>query len=1158
MLTPFIHLKVHSAYSLAESAIRISDMVAYCKKHQMPAIALTDTHNMFGAMEFSLALAKEGIQPILGIKLSVIGSPSDPDKKPQLNAETLIDYVTVIAATRQGYQNMTKLISRAYLAHGAEKIPYVTPQQLFDLSDGLIVLMGTQSALGRGILHGHLDFAQNILLEYHKVFQDRLYVEVSRVGESHELWSEDRFIGLAHQHSVPLVATNEAFFVHEDQHQAHDALLCIANGAYVTQDDRPKVTRHQRLKTPDEMVALFADLPEALENTLVIARRCDFFLEPVTPMLPPFPCDKGEGEELKNQAFEGLKMRLETQVLPGITDEAEKKATIQIYEDRLNFEIGIIGRMGYSGYYLIVADFIKWAKSQDIPVGPGRGSGAGSLVAWSLTITDVDPIALNLLFERFLNPERISMPDFDIDFCQDRRDEVIEYVCQKYGHDRVAQIITFGKLQARAVLRDVGRVLGMSYNQVDGICKLIPNNPTSPVTLAEAFAQDPALQLQCREEQGVQKLYDIGIQLEGLYRHASTHAAGVVIGGEPLENIVPLYHDGVSPLPATQFNMKYVELAGLVKFDFLGLRTLTVIQRAIELLKDRDIHINISQIPLNDETTFHMLQRLETFGVFQLDGAGMRDVLRKLHPNRFEELVALVALYRPGPMDDIPRYLACKHGQEEITYAHPMLEEILSETFGVMVYQEQVMQIAQTLAGYSLGQADLLRRAMGKKIKSEMDAQQAIFLEGCEKNNIPKQAASQIFDQMAKFASYGFNKCHSAPYALITYQTAFVKANYPVEFMAAQMTYDMQNTDKLNMGREEMNRLHIPLLPPDINASHPDFSVEKVADDKLGVRYALAAIKNVGRASMEAVVEERTLNGPYKDIVDFSRRLDPKHLNRRALEHLIAAGTFDLLHGNRAQLMNNLDLILRYAGEKHRQKDTRQQSLFGSSQDMTDTKIELAPSQPWTASERGQQEFDAIGFYLSEHPLEAFKDFLTSMKVRTYQSLTSEAIGSEGATYTLAGVVMSKKERISPKSGQKYAFVQLSDFTGMFEGVVFSDVYQASRALIEEGTKVLVRANVRADGESLRLIIQSIQALDEAPVMSSGTLRIQVSDARSLPALKDLFQISGMGTTRVELEVQTTPHVCKIALKSRYNITPKSLESLELIPHLTHWEVLAA
>src|SRR5216684_3746061 len=877
----FVHLRAHSAYSLSAGAIKVKELVGLCKKHGMPALALTDTGNLFGALEFAQAASEVGVQPIIGCEL---GLRRESDGRAiRIGPAPPPDSVVLLAQNERGYRNLLKLVSKSFLETAGGEPPQLDLAALEGSSDGLLLLTGGPAGpLGRLLLDGQGPAAEALLARLALLFPGRLYVELMRHGLPAEDRIEAALIDLAYASDLPLVATNGVFFATAEFYEAHDVLLCIAEGTVVGEPNRRRLTQQHHFKAPAAMRLLFADLPEAIDNTLVIARRCAYMPEPRKPILPPFPTPSGrdEQEELRAMAWDGLDLRLRTQVFQPGMSESQRDEAAQPYRERLDFELNVIVEMGFAGYFLIVAEFIQWAKAQGIPVGPGRGSGAGSCVAWSLTITDLDPLRFGLLFERFLNPERVSMPDFDIDFCQDRRDEVLRHVQEKYGRDRVAQIITFGKLQARAVLRDVGRVLEMPYGQVDRICKLVPNNPANPVTLQQAIDGDPTLQDMRETDETVARLMTNALKLEGLYRHASTHAAGVVIGDRPLEELVPLYRDPRSGMPVTQFNMKYVELAGLVKFDFLGLKTLTVLARAVELLKSRGIALDLSTIPLDDAASFDLITRGDTVGVFQLEGQGMRDMLKKLRPNRFEDVIAIVALYRPGPMDDIPKYIKVRNGEEKPDYLHPMIRHILEETFGVMVYQEQVMQIAQVLSGFTLGAADLLRRAMGKKIKSEMEAQRRGFIDGAVARGVAAAQAEMIFEKVEKFAGYGFNKCHSAPYALVAYQTAYLKANYPVEFLAASMTLDLGNTDKLNVFRQELDRLGIKLLPPDINRSEVAFTVEQTTSGA-AIRYALAAVKGVGAAAMESLVAERKANGRFRELFDFARRVDARSFNKR-------------------------------------------------------------------------------------------------------------------------------------------------------------------------------------------------------------------------------------------------------------------------------------
>ncbi|MFQ5625961.1 MAG: DNA polymerase III subunit alpha, partial [Methyloligellaceae bacterium] len=886
---PFVHLRLHSAYSLLEGALPISKLTELAVACKMPALALTDRNNLFGALEFSEALAKAGVQPIIGCTLRVDfaeikrnGGKVEAKLESPDSCKEAGGALALLAKDEAGYANLLLLSSKAFLGHDGVSDPFVTFDDLNEHHYGLIALTGgPEGPVDQAVRVGHADLARNRLEMLAATFGDRLYVELQRHGLEDEKAVEPDLLSLAYDLKLPLVAANQPYFPAPDDFEAHDALICIAEGSYIGVDDRRRLSPQHYFKSAAEMSALFSDLPEALENTVEIARRCAFRPRTRKPILPQWSTGanqtsgaslEDEASELKTQAEQGLRQRLRQEGPAAGFEET-------LYWERLERELEIITRMAYAGYFLIVADFIKWAKNAHIPVGPGRGSGAGSVIAWALTITDLDPIRFGLLFERFLNPERVSMPDFDIDFCQDRRDEVIAYVQEKYGAGRVAQIITFGKLQARAVLRDVGRVLQMPYGHVDRLCKMVPADPANPVSLAEAIAAEPKLREEREREPIVARLLNIGQRLEGLYRHASTHAAGIVIGDRPLTELVPLYRDPRSSLPATQFNMKWVEAAGLVKFDFLGLKTLTVIEKTKKLIAHRGEDIDPVRLPLDDKRTFALLAEAETVGVFQLESTGMRDALRKLKPDRFEDIIAMVALYRPGPMANIESFINRKHGTEDPDYLHSLIKPILEETYGVIIYQEQVMQIAQVLSGYSLGEADLLRRAMGKKIKKEMDEQRARFVEGAVANNVERGRAEYIFALVAKFAGYGFNKSHAAAYALLAYQTAYLKANYPVEFLAASMTLDMGNTDKLNVFVQDARRAGISIEPPSVNASHAEFNAVENS-----IRYALGALKNMGRVAAQHIIDERESNGLYESLADFAHRLNGRAMNNRGLE----------------------------------------------------------------------------------------------------------------------------------------------------------------------------------------------------------------------------------------------------------------------------------
>src|SRR5262247_1670053 len=972
----FVHLHVHSSYSLLEGALKIAQLAELAKADRQPALALTDTDNMFGALEFSDKMAGVGIQPIIGCALAIDFGDQDANPRAGAGAPALERPRIVLLASREaGYRSLMRLNSRAFLETPPNEQPHLKLAWLEGETEGLVALTGGPGGpLDAAIVAGQGNLAGGRCEALARLFGDRLYIELQRHGMSGERVAEPALVELAYARGIPLVAANEPLFAKREDYEAHDALICIAEGRLVVETDRRQLTVEHRFKTRAEMVELFADLPEAVASTVEIAQRCAFRPQVQKPILPRFSVGSegaavDEAAELRRRAEAGLEHRIKSHgIAPG--------RTVEEYHERLAFELKVIEGMKYPGYFLIVSDFIQWAKGEGIPVGPGRGSGAGSLVAYSLTITDLDPIRFGLLFERFLNPERVSMPDFDIDFCQDRRDEVIGYVQQRYGRDRVAQIITFGTLQARGVLRDVGRVLQLPYGQVDKLCKLVPQNPANPVTLKRAIEDEPRLQAERDRDPVVRRAFDIAQKLEGLHRHASTHAAGIVIGERSLSELVPLYRDPKSNMPVTQFNMKWVEPAGLVKFDFLGLKTLTVLATAVRFVRKRDIDIDLLRVPLDDAKTYAMLARGETVGVFQVESAGMRRALVDMRPDRFEDLIALVALYRPGPMANIPTYCARKLGQERIEYLHPKLEPILAPTYGIITYQEQVQQIARDLAGYSLAEADLLRRAMGKKIRAEMAAQRGRFLAGAQERGIDPVTAETIFDACAKFAEYGFNKSHSAPYAFITYQTAYMKANFPAEFLAASMTLDMGNTDKLAEFRAEAERLGIAVEPPSVNRSDVAF---EVAGDV--IHYALAALKGVGREAVKSIVAARG-EKPFRDLAEFAGRINPRAVNKRVLESLAAAGAFDALEPDRARAFMAVDAMLSEAQRHHDMATSG--ALEFSFGDAAGAPLVLPASQPWTPAERLQKEFEAIGFFLSGHPLDDYAAPLRRLRTQSW------------------------------------------------------------------------------------------------------------------------------------------------------------------------------
>ena len=1161
----FVHLHVHSSYSLLEGALTIARLAELAKKDRQPALALTDTDNMFGALEFSEKLANSGIQPIVGCAMAV-----DFGDVENRNTEHNWPRLVLLAADENGYRRLMRLCSRAYLETAAQERPHIKISWLDETVDGLIALSGGPNGpLDGAIVAGQHPVALSRCQVLQRLFGDRLYIELQRHGMPGERLAEPQLIDLAYTHGLPLVAANEPFFASRDDYEAHDALLCIAEGRLVADGERRQLTPEHRFKTRAEMANLFADLPEALGTTIEIAQRCVFRPRTQAPILPRFTAGRSErsaaaseadsqtqaaeeaaeAEELRRAARSGLERRLARYgTAPGHSGED--------YSERLEFELGVIINMHYAGYFLIVADFIQWAKAQGIPVGPGRGAGAGSLVAYALTITDLDPIRFGLLFERFLNPERISMPDFDVDFCQDRRDEVIRYVQEKYGRDQVAQIITFGTLQARGVLRDVGRVLQMPYGQVDRLCKLVPQNPANPVSLGRAIEDEPRLQAARDGEPVVRRAFDIAQKLEGLTRHASTHAAGIVIGDRPLTELVPLYRDPKSLMPVTQYNMKWVEPAGLVKFDFLGLKTLTVLDRAVKLVRRRGIDIDLSNLPLDDAKTYEMLARGETVGVFQVESAGMRRALVDMRPDRFEDLIVLVALYRPGPMANIPTYCARKLGHERTDYLHPKLEPILRATYGIITYQEQVQQIARDLAGYSLGKADILRRAMGKKDRKEMASQRDSFVSGAIERGIGRADAEVIFDTCAKFAEYGFNKSHSAPYALLTYQTAYMKANYPVEFMAASMTLDMGNTDKLAEFRDEAERLGIKVEPPSINRSGIEFDV-----DGNTVHYALAALRGVGRQAVESIVAARG-ERDFAELSDFGRRINPRAVNKRVLESLAAAGAFDCIEGNRARAFAAVDAIMATAQRTQDDMARGQSELFAGAP--AHSSIAVPALEPWLPAERLQREYEAVGFFLSGHPLDDYVAALKRLRVQSWAEF-ARAVKTGAGAGRVAGTVVSRTERRT-KSGSKMGIIGLSDPSGHYEAVLFAEGLAQYRDLLEPGSAVLLFLTAEVQGDEVRARIQSVEPLDEAAARMHRGLRVFLRDAEPLPGVARRLEASqkggnGNGAEAADGEVSMVLLLrngseVEVKLPGRFKVSPQIAGAIKAVSGVVTVEAL--
>ncbi len=1237
-----MHLRSHSAYSLLEGALPIPRLVELSKQHGFPALGLTDTNNLFGALDFSEKMAKAGLQPIIGVTLA-LDFEGDGQKDPlgsgrpmkagesQHHRLARDGFVALLAASEAGYVNLMAIVSAAHLDVEDGAPPHVTISNLEAHGEGLIALTGgPDGPIDRAIFDARGAIARGRLERLAKLFGDRLYVEIQRHGVEREKVVEPQLLDLAYDLELPIVATNEAFFAEPGDHEAHDALVCISEGRYVVEEDRRRLTAQHYFKTGKEMAALFADLPEAVANSVEIAKRCHFRVLGRNPILPRFVASaegkseeelvEEEAAEFKRQAEEGLVRRLEAH-------GPAEGFKVEDYNERLAYEIGIIIKMQFPGYFLIVADFIKWSKAQGIPVGPGRGSGAGSLVAYALTITDLDPLRFGLLFERFLNPERVSMPDFDIDFCQDRREETIRYVQEKYGHDRVAQIITHGKLQARAVLRDVGRVLQMPYGQVDKLCKMVPNNPAAPVTLPEAIEEEPKLQEARDSEPLVAQLLETSQKLEGLYRHASTHAAGMVIGDRPLNQLVPLYRDPKSDMPVTQFNWKLVEAAGLVKFDFLGLKTLTVLKKAVELVKRaRGIDVELEKLDVFDKKSYELLARADTVGVFQLESTGMRESLKRLKPDRFEDIIAMVALYRPGPMDNIPTYIHRKHGEEPVDCLHPMLEGILSETYGVIIYQEQVIQIAQVMGGYTLGQADMLRRAMGKKDKDEMARQEKRFIEGAVERGVAKKEAAYIFELVNKFAGYGFNKSHAAAYALVSYHTAYMKANFREEFLAASMTLDMAQTEKLAGFAAEAKKSGIKVLPPCVNNSEVDFTVEpaspsprKRGEDRGGaalpargegrtqgqallddaappahsdaappahsdaapparsdaapppsplpvknregecqtgaIRYSLAALKNVGASAVQTIVDARQEEGPFKTLGDFATRLNARAVNKRAIETLSQAGAFDCLEPSRAVVKASAEQVMALAQRTMSDASAGTSDLFAAPG--AAPSLMLKKVKAWTPLEQLENEFAAVGFYLSGHPLDQYKKVLGKAGATTYAAIDRIAAESGASAGRVGAIVVSVRERRSAK-GNKFAFAMFSDASGQFEAVLFSDTLSAAGDLLTAGTPVVLTVSAERDEEgSVRLRVQAVEALDKvAASVERGLLIFCDPDAiNSGPQLFDEIKsnleppIAGTrgGEIRLVLPVRGRGRELELRLPDKYDVSPNAAGHLSTV-----------
>ncbi|MBU6166368.1 MAG: DNA polymerase III subunit alpha [Alphaproteobacteria bacterium] len=1124
----FVPLRCHSAFSMLEGACLPETLAAVARRLGFPAIGLADRANMFAAMDFSAAAKDAGVQPVIGALL-----PIERPGSATIHSRAQIDWLALFAQDPAGYTNLIALVSDAHLAAATPGDPLLTLDQLDGRSDGLICLTGgADGALARLAAEGQ--DIETIANRLQALFPGRLYVEIARSGDEIEKRSEAALLRLAEARGLPIVGTAPVKFLDAAMHEAHDVLLCIAESSYVEAQDRRRSNPEQWLKPAADWHALFADLPEAIANTIVVAQRCAVMASGRKPILPRLAAG-GEDAALDAAATTGLARRMDA-----LGKSAEDRAP---YEARLAFELDVIKSMGFPGYFLIVADFIQWAKGQGIPVGPGRGSGAGSVVAWALTITDLDPLHHGLLFERFLNPDRVSMPDFDIDFCETRRGEVIDYVQARYGKEQVAQIITFGRMKARAVLKDVGRVLQMPYGQIDRLAKLVPSHPTDPWTLARTLGRgadkdgkkypgEPAFIDEVRRDPKVKRLVDIALQLEGLPRHSSTHAAGVVIGDRPLSQLVPLYRDPKSDMQVTQFEMKAAEKAGLVKFDFLGLRTLSVLDRAAAMLRARGVTVDWATLPTDDAAVYRLIAEGDTVGVFQFESEGMRRALGQVRPDCFADIVALGALYRPGPMDNIPSFALRKSGREPVELLHPAMEPILRETYGIIVYQEQVMSLARELAGYSLGEADLLRRAMGKKIHHEMVAQKARFSEGAAKNAIDPATSDAIFELILKFANYGFNKSHAAAYALVSYHTAWLKTHHRAIFYAASMAYDIDNTDRLAIFAEDARRSGVAMLPPCINGSAADFTVADGPDGALAVRYALAGLKGVGLKAMEGLVADRERAGPFADLADFARRCDPKSLNKRQLESLIAAGSFDAISPNRAGVHALAEAIMASAQSAAAERESAQVALFGDATGMADhaSLALMVPNLAWSVAERMGHEKDAFGFFFSGHPVDGFANVLLANDVKSFADVLAMPAPAGGGKQlvNMAGLLEERRWRTT-QTGRRYQFLSFSDRSGQFVTSCFDEELQTSiEGLASDPPPLLLAMEVQwKEGEDVpRLTLRGARSLADMARRTRGRLVVRIdhpAEAATLAAAVARNPAQGRGELVAEISTIAGP-----------------------------------
>ncbi len=1121
----FNNIKIHTQYSICEGAIKIDDLAEYCKKNKIKCLGLADSHNLCGALEFSEKLSKVGTHPIIGTQIN-------------LREQNIVGKITLYAKSEEGYKNLTKLSSMSYLKSDAIEDPACDLKDLLNNNKDLILLTGNhRDFFGKLFQSNKLKIFEETIKTLKNSFNDRIYFEIQRHNEQNEKNFEHYILNASHSLNIPLIASQEIYYLNPDMYEAHDALICIGEKNFVSDANRFRYSDQHFLKKNEDIKNLYSDIPEALENNYNFYLRFNFKPKKSKPILPSVAKNQNFSpeKELLKQAKSGLRNRIDNFISKKNTLKTKDQIN-EIYEDRLEHELNIINSMDYASYFLIVSDYIKWAKRNAIPVGPGRGSGAGSLVAYSLDITDLDPIEYDLIFERFLNPDRISMPDFDIDFCEEKRDQVFEYLKRKYT-DGVAHIITFGKLKARMALRDVGRVLGLPYGYVDKICKMVPFDPSRPLTLQESIDREPRFKEEIKNNPKIQKLLELSLKLEGLNRNMATHAAGVVIAGDKLAEQFPLYVDHSSNLilPSTQYDMYSSENAGLVKFDLLGLKTLTVIDKTLKRLKVKKINLDISKINQSDEKVFSLLSTGETTGLFQLESAGMRESIKQMKPNKFDDIIALVALYRPGPMSNIPIYNDCKNGLKEPDYIHPVLKEILTPTYGIIIYQEQVMQIAQTLAGFTAGEADILRRAMGKKKKAELDKQKERFINGAIKNGITKDVANYVFTKIEPFAQYGFNKSHAAAYALIAYQTAYLKTYYKEDFIAATMSTELTNTSKLREFVEELKRLKIEIIKPSINKCFAEF---KAIDGK--IFYGLGAIKNVGFEAISNIIKERESNGKFKSLIDFINRVDPKDVNKLQLEGLTKAGVFDEFETNRNKIFNSITKIIQKIKNVNEEKNNNQTSLFENNENLSND-FEFLPSVAWRQKELLTEEFKSLGFYISNHPLNEYEEVFNQLRIISYDQFFQEE-KNEGL---VAGTIMSIQEKKSSK-GTPYAIIKFSDKKREFELFLFSDILINNRDKLKESESFILnlqKDRAATDATKKRVTVKKILSLDEAINEPYKKVTIELKENFKIDEIKEI--LSKEGNTIIDLVVKEKNQKASYSLQNNRKFDLKHFKALK-------------